>query len=277
MLGLMVVCACTERASPPPAPVAPRLVSLSPAITEVLFSIGAGDQVVGISNYCDFPPEAIRLPRAGTALTPAYEALAGLRPTRIISERTLNSREQELAAIAPTELLSWHSLDDIVESTRKLGQWTGHQDRAEELARRLKETLSRRAPPNAPRVLLVIGGTQELSSIWYMKPNSLHGAALEAAGARNIIETPSSGPPNLSMERVIELNPDAILVLVSGELDEAARQSYLDAWKKLSTLKAVRCDAVRIISGKGVQSVGPRILELVERLRQELPSVPCAK
>ena len=264
--------ACTGRA--PATSSAQRLVSLSPAITEVLFWIGAGPQVVGVSDYCNHPPEARSLPRAGTMLAPAYEAVAGLRPTRIAGEQVLQSPEEALSHLAPTSMLPWLTLSEVAASTRTLGQLTGHQDRAEELARRFEHTLSRRAPAGAPRILLVIGYAPELLTVWYVKPDSLHGMALEAAGGRNVMEGAASGLPSLSLERIVEIDPESIIVLVAAELDEAARQSYLEGWKRLSTLKAVRRGAIRIVASKGVQSAGPRILDLVERLRAEIASLP---
>ena len=172
VLGLIgVLAACSERTAPASSPSTPRLVSLSPAITEVLFQIGAGAQVVGISDYCKLPLEAGSRPRVGTTLTPSYEALAGLRPTQILGERTMQSPQQALSALAPTTLLPWLTLEDVVASTRQLGQLAGHPEQAEALALQLKGTLSRRAPPKALRVLLVIGDTPELSTVWYVKPD----------------------------------------------------------------------------------------------------------
>lgn len=268
--------ACSEGARPASGTAPQRIVSLAPGLTEALFAIGAGDQVVGISDYCDFPPEARRLPRAGTMLTPGYEAVARLRPTRIVGERSVHGPSSEaLGQIAPVSALPWLSLAEMAESTRELGRLTGKARQAGELARRLEETLSRRAPPTAPRVLLAIGDSPALSTVWYVKRGSLHDAALQAAGARNAVEEERPGPPSLSIEQVIALEPDAVVVLVASDhLDGATRQAYLDGWKRLSVMKAVQADAVRILAGAGVQVPGPRILELVARLQEELRPLP---
>jgi len=70
--------ACQSRAPAPADAGPPRIVSLAPAVTETLFAIGAGGLVVGISDYCNYPPEALGLPRLGTSITPNYEAIARL-------------------------------------------------------------------------------------------------------------------------------------------------------------------------------------------------------
>src|SRR3984957_21095933 len=77
---------------------AQRIVSLAPAITETLFALGAGPQVVGVSQYCDYPPQVLKLPKIGTFLTPNIEAIAGLRPTLVIGLQT-SSDLREIRAL----------------------------------------------------------------------------------------------------------------------------------------------------------------------------------
>ena len=109
-----------------------RIVSLAPAITETLFAIGAGDRVVGVSDYCNDPPEVARLARVGTSITPSFERIARLEPTLIVTEKNASSRGHELDRLAPTFALSWLTLDEIVAGIRKLGRLSGHLS-AEEL------------------------------------------------------------------------------------------------------------------------------------------------
>ncbi|HLL82071.1 MAG TPA: helical backbone metal receptor [Longimicrobium sp.] len=272
---LGVLAGCTEK--PPPAPSATRrVVSLSPGLTETLFALGAGDQVVGVSDFTDWPEEATRRPKVGTTLSPHFEAIARLRPTVIVDEQVKQAPKESLASLAPVKVLPWLSLDDVVASTRELGRLSGREAEAEALAQRFASTLSRQAPEGAPRVLLAIADSPgPLSTVWYIKRDSLHGAALEAAGARNAVGAEVTGPPNLSLEGIIQLDPDAILVLVPEEaLDEAGKARYLEGWRRLTVLRAVKGDRVRLVVGRGSQSTGPRILRLVEQLRAALGSLP---
>ena len=80
---------------------AQRIVSLAPSVTETLFALGAGDEVVGVSQYCDYPPAATRLPRVGSFLTPNVEAIIGLRPTLVIG-LALSSDTRELGVLRAT-------------------------------------------------------------------------------------------------------------------------------------------------------------------------------
>jgi iron complex transport system substrate-binding protein len=246
----------------------PRLVSLSPGITDALFEIGAGSQVVARSDYCDFPPEVTKLPRVGTSLTPSYETISRLTPTLIIGEEGANARRRELEAIGPTLLLPWLTLDEIVESMRELGRRTGTVPRANELAARLHARLAVPPPSAGPRVLLVIGyQPQKLEELWFVRENSLHGAALHAAGARNAVPEAVTGLPRLSLERLFAVDPDAIIVLTQPG---RAGRDYLEPFKALAPLRAVKQDRVLVVEAPEAYVHGPRILSLVDRLSAEV-------
>jgi ABC-type Fe3+-hydroxamate transport system substrate-binding protein len=265
---LVLLCAvlagCASRKEPGGAA---RIVSLSPAITETLFAIGAGDAVVGVTDYCDFPPEARGRRRAGTMLTPNYEVIAGLRPTLIVGEAVKHSPHERLSAIAPTRVLPWLTLQEVLDSTTALGELTGRSSQAGQLVARLRERLGRSPPPNAPRVLLaLVEAPGPLSEVWYVKRRSLHGTALEASGGRNAVEEDVSGAPVLPLERLIALDPEIIVVLTATEVDGPTRERLIAAWQAFPMLAAVKRGAVRVIAGPAVQSMGPRILDFADAL-----------
>jgi len=248
-----------------------RLVSLSPAVTETLFAIGAGPDIVGVSDYCDYPEEAKKLPRTGTALTPGYEAIVRLEPSLILCEGAASTPRRELSALGVTKFLPWLSLEDIVASTRLLGALTAHAERAGELAQKLWQSLAVAEAPSGPRVLAVFGETSgKLSEIYFMKQNSIHGAALRAAGARNAVARDVLGVPRLSLEELLRLDPDAIIVLVGGRggaLDEART---LHDYQALEPLTARKTGRISLIKSDAAFSNGPRILALEAALEREL-------
>jgi iron complex transport system substrate-binding protein len=256
-----------------PAPTKPnqrdRIVSLAPAITETLFKIGAGPRVVAVSDYCDSPPEVSRLPRVGTSLTPNYEAIARLSPTLILGEDNPAARRRELEAIGRTRLLRWLSLAEIDRGVRELGTLTQQSDAANRLADELVRRLSVTPKADAPRVLLVLGGDGSPSDdVWFVRRNSLHGAALQAAGARNAIDRDIDGPPQLSREALLSLDPPWIVVLSKPKPGAAPQTQH--GFEKYPTLGAVKSGHAARLQTSDAFANGPRILDLVNELHSEL-------
>ena len=241
-----------------------RLVSLSPAITETLVTLGAVDQLIAVSNYCVLPP-GLELPRVGSSLTPSFEAIAALRPSLILSDDSAAAKQRELAAIAPCEVLPWLTLDEVVASIRRLGKLTGQSLAGDALAQRLKMKLSQKPHLGSPRVLLLLSYDPDRpAELWFIKPNSLHGAALAAADARNAVEYAVQGLPRLSVEELLKLDPDQVLIMPPPAASHEHKQKMLHAFSALAPLRAVKDDRVAVING--TQSVGPSILQLVDTL-----------
>lgn len=249
-----------------------RIVSLSPALTETLFAIGASAELVGVSDYCDYPAQAERLVRAGTSITPNYETIVRLQPTLIVTEAMVNARSAELRRLARTVALPWLSLQDVVAGTRQLGELVGRTAEAGALARKLDARLNVPAPPTAPRVLLVLGyGSDKLDEIWFIRRNSLHGAALRAAGARNAVERDVAGQPRLSLEQVVALDPEAVIVLLN---EGGASESVVsERWHAITPLTAVKRRRIAVLRAPEAFSNGPRILRLADRLEARLEAL----
>jgi cobalamin transport system substrate-binding protein len=256
---------------PRPTPSGERVVSLAPALTETLFAIGAWTHVVGVSDYCRYPPEVEKLPRLGTSLTPNYEAIARIDPTLIVSEGNAAAKKRELSELARTELLPWLSLEEIVQSTRKLGTLVGKVAEANELADRLNRRLNVPEPATGPRVLIVIGyQAGKLDEVWFIRRNSLHGAMLRAAGGKNAVAEDVAGLPRVSLSRLIELDPDIIVILPPPTLAAAERDKLVADWKALELLRAVKDRRVVVFDAPDALTNGPRILELTDRLTELL-------
>lgn len=246
-----------------------RIVSLSPALTETLFAIGAGDRVVGVSDYCNYPEAATKRRRAGTSITPRYETIVSLEPSVIVTEDVVNARPQDLERLAPTLELPWLTLENVVDGTRRLGQLADQKAAANALADRLWTRLHTKPPASAPRVLLVLGyGSDKLDEIWFIRQNSIHGAALRAAGARNAVAHDVTGQPRLSLERVIQLDPDAVIVLLNDANTPARRVE--EQWQRITSLSAVKRGRVATLLAPEAFANGPRILALVDRLSARL-------
>ena len=247
---------------------APRLVSLSPALTETVLALGGANQLVGVSDYCELP-KPLKLPRLGSSLTPNYEAIAGLHPSLVLCDDSAGAKRAELGALARAEFLPWLTLAEVVRSTARLGQLLGQPVAGNALAQKLEARLSRQPPAGAPRVLLLLSYDPDRpAEIWFIKQNSLHGAALSAAGARNAVPRDVPGLPRLGVEQLLEIDPDLVLILPPPGATPARQQELVRAFSALAPLRAVKAGRVKCINGN--QSVGPSILELVDAIEAAL-------
>lgn len=246
-----------------------RVVSLTPAITETVLALGAGAQLVGVSDYCQLPAER-SLPRLGSSLTPQLEQIAALRPSLILSDGSAAAKSKELSALGTTEVLPWLTLGEVTSSIRRLGQLLDQASSGDALAQKLQVGLSKPPPAGAPRVLLLLSYDPDRpAELWFIRRNSLHGAALAAAGAHNAVGHDVAGLPRLSVEELIRLDPDQVLIIPSPGASLEARQKMLGAFNQLSPLRAVKESRVGVLSGAS-QSVGPGILQLVDSVAQML-------
>lgn len=245
-----------------------RLISLSPALTESLLAIGGSTLLVAVSDYCVLPA-SMKLPRVGSALTPSYEAIAGARPSHVLCDDSAGAKQRELAAIAKCEIFPWLTLADVVESTRRLGKLVGHGAAADELAQHIHQRLSPTPASGAPRVLLLLSYDPDRpAELWFIKQNSLHGAALSAAGARNAVARDVPGLPRLSVEELIAIDPDQVFIIPQPGATLERKRQMLRAFSALAPLRAVKDNRLAIVNG--TQSVGPSIVELADSLANML-------
>jgi ABC-type Fe3+-hydroxamate transport system substrate-binding protein len=246
-----------------------RIVSLAPAITETLFALGKGGSVVGVSLYSDYPAEAKQLPSVGAGTSPDLEAIARLKPTLILGEETKILPADKLAPLGPTKLLPWLTPAEIVASVRALGEIVGRQAEAEALAQRMEARWKAQPVAGAPRVLMLFGDSPGRlgGPLYFAKPGSLHDALLVAGGGKNAIEGEVSGMPTISVEGLLRLDPDAILLLVADDdLPAAKRAQYLQDFDELATLRAVRERRVRVLNGSILYVTGPRVMAVIDQV-----------
>jgi iron complex transport system substrate-binding protein len=258
---------------PEPAPGdKPRNVSLIPPITDTLYQIGAGDLVVGRSDYCEFPPQVLDLPACGTTLHPNVEAIARLQPSLIVGENSVQAARGQLEGIAPAVFLPWLTRDEVLASTRELGRLTGHLTAADRLADELAASLPQVPPAGAPRVLLAMPHQPgQMHSVWFLRRNCLHGSVLHAAGGRNAVDEDITGTPSLSLERVLQLNPDIVIIMSAAtQLADSDRDQLIADWRRLNTLRAAREGHIGVLHGRLMYPAGRDILTLIDILRAEI-------
>lgn len=273
LLSLLLACAF---AAPLAAQPARRIISTSPSMTETLFALGLGDQVVAVSQFCRFPPQAASLPKIGTYLRPDVERMAQLRPDLVIIHARAQGLARNLTIVkVPYIAVDPAGLDSVLSSMRTIGAAAGVPDRAESLVgtiqQRFDQIRKAVAGRRAQRVLLIVGrrpGT--LTDLVAVSRNSYLSELLAIAGGVNVLSDPGLPEyPRISMETVIRLAPDVIID--AGDMEDRpnerlARESVtLDMWKRRQ-IAGTRAARVHVVLSDAFVIPGPRMTEAAETM-----------
>ncbi|HXE76465.1 MAG TPA: cobalamin-binding protein [Candidatus Xenobia bacterium] len=245
-----------------------RVISLAPNVTEILYALGLEDRLVAVTNQCDQPPAARTKPKVGDVANPSLETLLALQPDLVIGTTLGNPREivgaLEQAGI-PLYGVDPRSVTDIFVSIRHVADLLGVPERGEQLAAGLEAQLAgieqRAAGGPQPRVLFVIW----LEPLITVGSDTFLNDVLRRAGAQSVTAGTKESWPRLSLETVIESNPDYLVLpripAIETRLAEVRRQP---AWR------SVRARVIWL--DEAVLRPGPRIVDALDDLARQLHS-----
>jgi iron complex transport system substrate-binding protein len=194
-----------------------RIVSLAPSVTEMLFGLGLGWQIVGATNYCDYPPEAQKIARVGALGTPNIEQLLAAKPDLVIATEFQN---KEMPATLRQMGISVHlvqvnNIADVLAAFATLGQLTGREANAAVLVKTMQSQLDEAARrfanvprPRRPRVFVEIASEPLMTAGKASFVNDL----VERAGGVNVAGELDQAYPKISAEKLVEWNPDVIVL-----------------------------------------------------------------
>ena len=244
-----------------------RIVSLSPNVTEMLYGIGALDQVVGISDYCTYPSGVNKLPSVGGWHNPDLEKLAALRPDLVIlDDGQAPFVEDNFRKLGfKTMIVPDHSIQDIYEAITALGSATGHEETAARLATATRTELlrvSRRTAALAkPKVILIVERTPgTLRDLYTATEGGFLAELVAVAGGRIAAPPARRGYGKLSKEDLLAFNPDIILDFIHGVKSRFSGDP-MEAWGEMPELKAVRAHQVHGVNEDYVPHASQRIVQ----------------
>ncbi len=264
VLALGALCTVLGAQARTPAPPA-RIVSLIPAVTEMLFAIGAGPQVVGVSSFDTYPAEAVARPKVGGLFDPNFERILSLRPDLVI---TYGSQDELVQRLKGTNIPSYTyrhgGLGDITATIRALGQRTGHTTAAETLARTIETGLAdvrtRAAGKPKPRTLLVFG--REDGSLRGLFVSGgvgfLHDLLVLAGGENVMADVPREGL-QLSHEQLLVRAPDVIIELRADGWTAERRTRERAVWNE-ARIPASKSGRIHILNDSSLVIPGPRVV-----------------
>lgn len=242
-----------------------RIISVMPSNTELLFALGLGDAVVGVTDFCDYPPEleeaveAGRIKRLGDSFNLNEELLVSLEPDLVLFGFASDVQDRLDDLGIKSEFIAPASLEETYASIRRIGELTGIVSAAEKLAGNMESAIEALKAEAAqieekPQVLMLL----DLDYLYIAGAGTLEDELIAAAGGINVVQ--AEGYAQLSEEALIDANPEIILCTF------ALRDRILaekDSWKGLD---AVKNEAIYDIDGDLVNRPGPRLVQGLELL-----------
>jgi iron complex transport system substrate-binding protein len=247
-----------------------RVISLAPSITEMLFALGLDDEIVGVTEFCNFPPAALKKAKLGYA-RPSLESMIALRPELIVAPQEF-VRADMLAKLEelkiPLLMLEARTLEDILIQIQTLGKIfsrTSAADNVTGLMRaRIAEVTKRVETLEKKRVLYVLNSHPLIT----VGPGSYIHQMIGLAGGINIAAGTSSPYPRLNLESVLKEDPQVLIFPVGSA--ESIPESEQQEWNRWSGLSAVRTQQLRHVSSDALNRPGPRVIEGLEHLARAI-------
>ncbi|CCQ91294.1 putative Vitamin B12 import system, periplasmic binding protein BtuF [Nitrospina gracilis 3/211] len=275
LLALLAVPLSSWAVEPGNAP--QRIISMSPSITEFLFELGVGDRVVGVTNFCKYPPEACARTKIGSLLHPSIERWITLNPDLVIHQATSHTLKNNAVNLhIRTLAVEMQTLEQIYESLHKMGKALHIEDRAKELIHRLKSGIDayrQKLKGHAPKsTLLILGDSNEPGrSLYAVGPSSFLGELLELAGGKNIVTDTIAPYPKINKEYIIQQSPQVIIEAGPAmNMTAEEKAARLKEWRRFSTIRAVSENNIHFISADYILIPGPRLLSILDDFARAL-------
>ena len=252
-----------------------RIISLAPSNTEILYALGLEDRIVGVTDYCDYPEAAKAKPRVAGYVTPDLEKIVLLEPDLILAESI--HEKTVLPALEKLGLtvivMSATSIDAVLRDIALIGQINGKSRSATELIEDMKRRINavtakteNLAPEERPRVMYACWH----APIWTLGRNTFIDDLIHKAGGINIFADDFEKSRVVSLEAIIEENPQVIIVSGMGTTGDLVYNN-IKKESRLAGIDAIRTDRVYKISDADIiERPGPRIVDGLEEVARLL-------
>jgi ABC-type Fe3+-hydroxamate transport system substrate-binding protein len=247
-----------------------RVVSLAPSITEMLFALGLDDQIVGVTNFCNFPPAAATKPKIGYT-HPNLESLLALRPDMVAAPSDF-LRADALTKLdelkIPVFILRARSLEDVLSHIQLLGRIFDRSAAADAVTQHMRERLVqivRQLESAKRRRVLYVLSSQPLITVG---PDSYIHQMIGLVHGINIAAATSGAYPRLNMETVLKENPEVLIFPVGST--EGVPESERQTWNRWTGLSAVQHQRLHVVSSDALNRPGPRVVEGLEQLARAI-------
>lgn len=246
-----------------------RIISLSPNVTEILFSMRLGDKIVGVTNFCDYPEEVKKRPKIGGMSNPSLEAVVSLKPDIVVMTTDGNPKEFEerLRSLKiRTYVFKARRLSELPLGIRELGLTLGVKDKGEILAKEIEGTMNKVVHSSLithhsslkKKVLFIIWPEPLIVA----GPGTLIDDVITLLGAENIAAKAKISYPKYSIEEIIRQSPDVIFI-GKGHID--IKKVSENLLKRIVLVPAVKYNAVCYMSDS-IYRLGPRVVQGIKEM-----------
>jgi iron complex transport system substrate-binding protein len=270
IIGLSSLAVAAEKTATPV-----RIVSLAPSTTEILFALGLGDNLIGVTTFCDYPEEAKKKPKIGGMSNPSLEAIVTMKPDLVVMTTDGNPKDiqERLTALKiKTYVFTARRLVQLPQAIREMGTVLAVQERADALAKEIDGALKNAGAQGKARG--TAGAKKKVLFIVWPEPLIVAGPgtamddAITLLGQENIARGAMASYPKYSLEEVIRNAPDIIFIGKGSGMDMRAVSKGMLA--RMGSVPAVKNNAVFYLSDN-LYRLGPRIIRGIEELSQCLP------
>jgi iron complex transport system substrate-binding protein len=251
-----------------------RIVSMAPSLTEIVFALGLGDRVVGVSDFCDYPPEALEKPKVGAVVNPNMEAIVALNPDLVLAlpNATHESLFRSLRQLGINVLtIPNDRLEDLFTTIHAIGEETSTRQAAQEMADRLqaKFTAIREKMAGRPRrkVMFVVG----IDPLFVAGKGTFINELITIAGGTNIAGDSLARYPQLGIEQVVSKAPEVILYTsLNFDLTPEQILAAKKLWSPYPSVPAVKDDRIHGLVADHVTLSGPRLVIGIEEMARAI-------
>lgn len=247
-----------------------RIIALSPSINEILFALGAGDEVVGNTTYSTYPEVSNEIPKVGGYFQPNLEKILTLKPTLAIIQQHNHKLAKQLNQLGiTTKVVKIDRIENIKNAILEIGDAVNRTKQAEAIVKNIKQHLDElRGIVTDKEILIVIGhNTSLVKQIFVAGQNLYFNDIIEASGNQNALQSTRKGQPILNQENIIATNPDIVILLAHSMKEKGLTpKDLIEPWKKLP-IKVAETEQIYIIDKAYAGIPSDRLVLFLEDFR----------
>jgi len=246
---------------------AKRIVSLAPSITEILFALSLDEEIVGVTNFCDYPEASLNKPKIGGFVNPSIEKIVSLKPDLVIGTRDGNPWEtiHRLNDLGfSVYLVDPKGFDGVIKTVKNIGEIVGRRDESRRIIKNMttkkENILTYTRTLHKPKVFLQVG----YAPIVTVGRRTLGDDLIRLAGGRSISENETVSYPIFSIETIISKAPEIIILSSMGSKRD--HSNLIEMWKNWKVIPAVKMNEIYVIDSNLVDRPTPRIIDGLEAM-----------